>query len=208
MSYNFDLNMKQIKEKQAEKNKFEEDYYKLVSNHLVDAFNADMSLNEYSKMCGDRKLLIDKVTLEIHRKDIEILDLESDCVKHEEAKGNIDEDTAVKFLTKFHKEVMVSTKRREAKFLETMISELQALKDFRILLGKEVFNDRITSRKLDSSKFSLKDINREVYNIDKRLSLIKIAALDNKYAIEVLTRDEKKKSFNEKVKTFAKKIFK
>lgn len=208
MSYNLDLNIKQIKEKQSEKKKYEEEYYELISTRIVDPFNADMSINEYSKLSGYRKILIDKIALEIKKRDVEILEIENECVKHEEAKGNIDEETAVRFLSNFHKEVILSTKRREAKYLETTISELQDLKDYRIYASKKVLSDRITNKGVVSDNLNLKDLNKDIYNLNKKLALMKIAALDNKYAVEILTRDERKKEFNEKVKTLANKIFK
>ncbi len=208
MSYNLDFNMEQIKTKKAEKERYVSFYYEVLSKRLIDEDNVDMSLNEYFKRSGERKLLLDKISLEINKRDVEILDIEFECIKEEEKKGNIDENTAVKFISNFNKQKMLDIKRRETKYLETTAKELTDLKNYRILLGKEVFNDRITSRKLDETKLNIKDINKDVNSIHKKLVYIKLALLDNKYAIDVLTRGENKKSFTEEVKTFVKKIFK
>ena len=208
MKYNLDFNMKQIKDKQAEKEKYIESYYEVASKKIVDGTNTDMSLNEYSKKAGDRKAILDKISLEINRINVEIQDIELECIKVEEKKGNIDEETAVRIISNFNKQVMIDTNQRQEKLLETINDELTQLKDYRILLGKEVFSDRITTRQLDDTKLNLKDINKDVYNINRKLGLIRIAIIDKRYALDILTRDERKKKFNEKVKTFVKKIFK
>lgn len=208
MSYNLDFSMEQIKEKKAEKEKYINSYYDVISSSLVDGTNTDMSLNEYSKRAGDRKAILDRIALEIDRVNVKIQDIELECLKEEEKKGNIDEEIAIKIMTNFNKEVLVENNRRQAKLLEVIDEELTQLRDYRILLGKEVFSDRITNRELDPTKLNLKDINKDICTINNKLGLLRLALIDKKYAISVLTRDEKKKKFNEKVKTLVKKIFK
>ena len=208
MSYNFDFNMQQIKEKKHEKEKYVAIYNDVLSKRIIDETNCDMSLNEYFKRSGDRKLLLDKISLEINRRNVIIQDIELECLKEEEKKGNIDEETAIKLMNNFNKEVMVDNNQRQAKLLETLDDELTQLREYRILLGKEVFADRITIKKLDPTKLNLKDINKDINTINSKLGIIRLALIDKKYAINALTRDERKKNFNEKVKTFVKKIFK
>ncbi len=208
MSYNLDFTMEQIKAKKVEKERYISFYYEVLSKRLVDGTNTDMSLNEYSKRAGDRKILLDKISLEINKINVNIQDIELECHKEEEKKCNIDEETAIKLMNNFNKEVMVDNNQRQAKLLETLDDELTQLRDYRILLGKEVFADRITIKKLDATKLNLKDINKDINTISSKLGMIRLALIDKKYAINVLTRDERKKKFTEEVKTFVKKIFK
>lgn len=208
MSYNLDFNMEQIREKKSDKEKFVASYYEVLSKRLVDETNTDMSLNEYSKRAGDRKAILDKISLEIEKINVSIQDIELECIKEEEKKGNISEEFAIKIMSNLNKEAMLDSNKRQAKLLEVTNEELTQLRDYRILLGKEVFTDRITTRELDTTKLNLKDINKDIYNINNKLGLIRLTLIDKKNAISVLTRDERKKNFNEKVKTFVKKIFK
>ena len=208
MKYSLDFKMKQIKDQKAEKEKYITSYYEVASKIIVDGTNTDMSLNEYSKRARERKAILDKISLEINRINVNIQDIELECLKEEEKKGNIDEATAIKFMNNFNKEVMVDNNQRQVKLLETLDDELTQLRDYRILLGKEVFADRVTIKKLDATKLNLKDINKDINTINSKLGMIRLVLIDKKYAINVLTREERKKNFNDKVKSFVKKIFK
>lgn len=208
MKYSLDFNMKQIKDQKAEKEKYITSYYEVLSKRLVDGKNTDMSLNEYSKRAGERKAILDKISLEINRINVNIQDIELECLKEEEKKGNIDEATAIKFMNNFNKEVMIDNNQRQVKLLETLDDELTQLRDYRILLGKEVFADRITIKKLDATKLNLKDINKDINTINNKLGMIRLVLIDKKHAINVLTREERKKNYSDKVKSFVKKIFK
>ena len=208
MNYNLDFNMQLINTKKVEKEKYVSLYYDVLSKELVDDTNTDMSLNTYLKKSGDRKNLLDKISLEIDRININIQEIEIECIKEEENKGNINEEVAIKMMSKINNETLLDRSKRQAKLLEIVDDELTQLRDYRILLGKEVFNDRITARELDTTKLNLKDINNDINTINRKLGIVRLALLDKKYAIRVLTRDERKKNFNDKVKTLVKKIFK